>query len=316
MADFLVFFLCPAVKEAAVQRRHNLYRDSIILTNSDPNLHLLGETLPVDWATKFGVDEPEGAVDGLGVEAGGLGRRRRQVVSMIQLDGVHLPYESCLEVPGVELIPEEEAEESGGKAEDQGEDEEDRGLPEEPKSPDSVDAIRGLINPVVEMVLPPSEESQSDATNGTKQTTGTLTMEDGVQEDVTHVTTMVEDVPRKSPQDKSSPQTLLQQLIGNKKQEADKEHQEEAAINHAIQEIEIAVQEDDSERIAEVSAAGSDCESSPKSPPATDSSSHGDSGFQSPTSEGLDEGEPQPITNSLNGEDKIIDPIEVEVVLA
>ncbi|CAF90771.1 unnamed protein product, partial [Tetraodon nigroviridis] len=51
-----------AVKEAAVQRRHNLYRDSLVLTNSDPNLQLLGESN--------------------------------------SLDGVTLPYESCLEVPG------------------------------------------------------------------------------------------------------------------------------------------------------------------------------------------------------------------------
>uniref|UniRef100_A0A8C4F116 Niban apoptosis regulator 2a n=1 Tax=Dicentrarchus labrax TaxID=13489 RepID=A0A8C4F116_DICLA len=233
-----------AVKEAAVQRRHNLYRDSIILTNSDPNLHLLGENPSVDWATKFGGDELEGSVNVGGIEGGGSGKRRRQVVSMIQLDGVPLPYESCLEVPGVELIPEEDAEMSEGL-------EEDMGLPEDPKSPDSVNEIRDLINPVVEMVLPV----------------------------VTHVTTV-----------KSSPQTILQQLIGSKKQE-----------------------EDDSERIAEVSATNSDYESSPKPPLATDSSY---SGFQSPTNEGLDEGEPQPITNSLNGEDKIIDPVEVEVLLA
>lgn len=316
VSDFLVFCRHPAVKEAAVQRRHNLYRDSIILTNSDPNLHLLGETPPVDWATKFGGDEPEGSIDGGGVEGGGSGRRRRQVVSMIQLDGVPLPYESCLEVPGVELIP-EEAEMFEGKEEDQGEDEENLGQSEVPKSPDSVNEIRDLINPVVEMVVPVSEESQSDMTDGTDPTTGTITMEDGVQEDVTHVTTVVEDVGRKSLRDKSSPQAILQQLVGSKKQEAEKEHQEEAAIKNGIEKIETAVQEDDgSERIAEVSAPESDNESSPPPALATDSSSRGDSGFQSPTSEGLDGGEPQPITNSLKGGDKIIDPAEVEVVLA
>lgn len=302
------------MKEAAVQRRHNLYRDSIILTNSDPNLHLLGETTAVDWATKFGGDEPEGSVDGVGVEGRGSGRRRRQVVSMIQLDGLPLPYESCLEVPGVELIPEEEAEVSEGKQEDRWEDEEDPRPPEEPKSPDSVDAIRDLINPVVEVMLPASEESQSVMTNGTEQTTGTITYEDGLQENVTHVTTVVEDVPRKSLRDKSSPQTILQQLMGSKKQEADKGHQEDTAIKNVIQEIETAVQEDDSEQIAEVSAAETDYESSPKSPLAMNSSSCGDSGFQSPTNEELDEG--GPITDSLNGEDKMIDPVEVEVVLA
>lgn len=303
------------MKEAAVQRRHNLYRDSIILTNSDPNLHLLGETPPVDWATKFGGDEPEGSIDGGSIEGGGSGKRRKQVVSMIQLDGVPLPYESCLEVPGVELIPEEDGEMSEGTEEERGEDEEDPGLPEEPKSPDSVHEIRDLINPVVEMVLPESEENQSDRTKSTEPTAGTIIMEDGVEEDVTHVTTVVEGVPRKSLRDRSSPQTILQELIGSKTQEADKEHQEETAAKNAIEEMDITVQEEDCERIAEVSAAVSESESSPKPPTATDSSLGDDSGFQSPTNEGLDEGESQPITNGLNGEDKIIDPVNVEVVL-
>ncbi|XP_073334370.1 protein Niban 2a isoform X2 [Pagrus major] len=304
-----------AVKEAAVQRRHNLYRDSIILTNSDPNLHLLGDNPSVDWASKFGADEPESTVDGgLVGGGGGTGKRRKQVVSMIQLDGLPLSYESCLEVPGVELIPEEDVEMFEVKQEDQEEeDDEEEDLPELPKSPDSVNEIRDLINPVVEMVLPVSEENQSEVTNGTEPTTGTITMDDGVQEDVTHVTTMVEEVPRKSPRDKSSPQSLLQQLMGNRKQEADEAHQEETAIKDAIEEIEIAVQEDDSERIAEVSTAESDYESSPKLALATDTGSYGDSGFQSPTNEGPDEIEPQPMTNRLNGEDKIIDPVDVEV---
>ncbi|XP_030291659.1 protein Niban 2a [Sparus aurata] len=303
-----------AVKEAAVQRRHNLYRDSIILTNSDPNLHLLGENPSVDWASKFGADEPESTVDGGLIGGGGSGRRRKQVVSMIQLDGLPLPYESCLEVPGVELIPEEDVEMSEVRQVDQEEeDEEEEDLPEDPKSPDSVNEIRDLINPVVEMVVPVSEENQSEVTNGTEPATGTVTVEDGVQEDVTHVTTVMEEVPMKSPRDKSSPQSLLQHLMGSRKQEADKAHQEETAIKDAIGEIEIAVQEDDSERIAEVSAAESDCESSPKLPLAADTGSRGDSGFQSPTNEGLDDSEPQPMTNRLNGQDKIIDPVEVEV---
>uniref|UniRef100_A0A671YT80 Niban apoptosis regulator 2a n=1 Tax=Sparus aurata TaxID=8175 RepID=A0A671YT80_SPAAU len=262
-----------AVKEAAVQRRHNLYRDSIILTNSDPNLHLLGENPSVDWASKFGADEPESTVDGGLIGGGGSGRRRKQVVSMIQLDGLPLPYESCLEVPGVELIPEEDVEMSEVRQVDQEEeDEEEEDLPEDPKSPDSVNEIRDLINPVVEMVVPVSEENQSEVTNGTEP-----------------------------------------HLMGSRKQEADKAHQEETAIKDAIGEIEIAVQEDDSERIAEVSAAESDCESSPKLPLAADTGSRGDSGFQSPTNEGLDDSEPQPMTNRLNGQDKIIDPVEVEV---
>ncbi|XP_042365347.1 protein Niban 2a [Plectropomus leopardus] len=303
-----------AVKEAAVQRRHNLYRDSIILTNSDPNLHLLGDTPAVDWAAKFGGDEPEGSLSGRGIEGGGSGSRRKQVVSMIQLDGVPLPFESCLEVPGVELIPEEDAELSVGKEEDQGEDEEDVDPPRDPKSPDSVNEIRDLINPVLEVELPVTEESQSEETNRTEETKGTIIMEDGVQEDVTHVSTVV-NIPRKSVRDKTSTRAILQELVGNKKQEADKGHQEEAAIKNAIEEIETVVEEDDSERIAQVSVAESD-ESSQQPLLATDSSSQNDSGFQSATNEGLDEGEPKPITNGLNGEDKIIDPVEVEVSVA
>ncbi|XP_041825957.1 protein Niban 2a [Melanotaenia boesemani] len=301
-----------AVKEAAVQRRHNLYRDSIILTNSDPNLHLLGETPSVDWASKFGGDEPDCSVRGE-AEARGSGRRRKQVVSMIQLDGLPFPYESCLEVPGVELIPEEDSEDCECKKEDQVEEKEDFGPSEVPKSPDSVDEIRDLINPVLEMVLPVPEKELSEVTNGTQLATGTVTMEDGLEENVTHVTTVVEDVPRKSLQDKTSPESILHELLGNKNQEADKEHQEEAAIRKAIEEMEMAVQEEESERMAEALAAESDCELPPL---AADFGSHYDSGFQSPTNDGLIESEPQPITNGLNGEDKIVDPVEVEVVLA
>lgn len=306
------------MKEAAVQRRHNLYRDSIILTNSDPNLHLLEDKPTADWVAKFGGDEADNSVDGGAIEGGGSSKRRKQVVSMIQLDGLPLPYESCMEVPGVELIPEEDPEMLGNKEEDQGEDE-DQELPEDPKSPDSVNEIRDLINPVVEMMVPVSEEKQSDVTKShhSEETTGTIVMEDGVEEDVTHVTTVVDSVPRKSPRERSSPQTILQELKGNRRQETDKEQQEETAVKDAIEEIEIAVQEADGEQIAEVSTAESDSETSLKPPPATDSSIGGDSGFQSPTNEGLEEGEPQPeaVTKSGNGEDKIINPAEVEVVL-
>ncbi|KAM6902924.1 protein Niban 2a [Xenentodon cancila] len=296
-----------AVKEAALQRRHNLYRDSIVLTNSDPNLHLLGETSPVDWAAKFRADDPDGLFSSENQDRG-AGRRRKQVVSMIQLDGMPLPYESCLEVPGVELIPEEEGEVTECKDEER---EEDPGISEDSKSPDSVHEIRDLINPVLEWVLPVSEKKLSDATNGDEPTSDNITMEDVVQEEMAHVPTIVEDVPRKSPQEKTSPQSILEELIGSKKQEVE-EHEEEAAIQKAIEEMVIAVKEDDGEQIAEASAEELQCESPPL---ATDSGSQYDSGFQSPSSEALDEGEPQPITNGLSGEDKIINPAEVEVVL-
>ncbi|XP_059406795.1 protein Niban 2b [Carassius carassius] len=98
-----------AVKEAAVQRRHNLYRDSIVLTDSDPNLHLLGENPPIDWAEEYGGGPEE--VDGENTGDPEVQRRRRvkQVVSMIQIEGNAsvLPNESCLEVPAVDDIPEE-----------------------------------------------------------------------------------------------------------------------------------------------------------------------------------------------------------------
>ncbi|KAK3538846.1 hypothetical protein QTP86_015971 [Hemibagrus guttatus] len=100
-----------AVKEAAVQRKHNLYRDSIVLTNSDPNLHLLGENPSIDWAGEYGEKQE---VDGEheGDSAAQKRRRMKQVVSMIQVDGHNatLPNESCLEVPSVHDIPEEQGE--------------------------------------------------------------------------------------------------------------------------------------------------------------------------------------------------------------
>ncbi|XP_072288511.1 protein Niban 2b isoform X2 [Eucyclogobius newberryi] len=101
-----------AVKEAAVQRRHNLYRDSIVLSNSDPSLHLLGDNPSVDWAGEYGgepKDVEETNSDG-GEENADSQRKRRmkQVVSIIQVDGSPIIPESCLEVPGVEDIPEEE----------------------------------------------------------------------------------------------------------------------------------------------------------------------------------------------------------------
>uniref|UniRef100_A0A8C1FTM6 Niban apoptosis regulator 2b n=1 Tax=Cyprinus carpio carpio TaxID=630221 RepID=A0A8C1FTM6_CYPCA len=101
-----------AVKEAAVQRRHNLYRDSIVLTNSDPNLHLLGENPPIDWAEEYGGGQEEEDGENAGDPEAQKRRRMKQVVSMIQVeDNVFvLPNESCLEVPAVDNIPEEEAE--------------------------------------------------------------------------------------------------------------------------------------------------------------------------------------------------------------
>ncbi|NXV84741.1 NIBL1 protein, partial [Calonectris borealis] len=78
--------IMQAVKEAAVQRKHNLYRDSMVMHNSDPNLHLLGEGIPIDWGEEYsGQPEAEPAAD--------KRRRAKQVVSVIQDDEGVLPYE-------------------------------------------------------------------------------------------------------------------------------------------------------------------------------------------------------------------------------
>lgn len=90
--------IVQAVKDAATQRKHNLYRDSMVMHNSDPNLHLLGEGPPINWTDEYG-NSSENASDRHG--------RARQVVSIIQDDEVPEYVESCQEVPANEDIPEE-----------------------------------------------------------------------------------------------------------------------------------------------------------------------------------------------------------------
>lgn len=90
--------IVQAVKDAATQRKHNLYRDSIVMHNSDPNLHLLGEGPPINWTDEYG-NSPD--------HAGDRHARARQVVSIIQDDDVPEYVESCQEVPTNEDIPEE-----------------------------------------------------------------------------------------------------------------------------------------------------------------------------------------------------------------
>ncbi|XP_027543716.1 niban-like protein 1 isoform X3 [Neopelma chrysocephalum] len=126
--------IMQAVKEAAVQRKHNLYRDSMVLHNSDPNLHLLGEGIPIDWGEEYpGQPEPEPAGQG------DRRRRARQVVSVIQDDEGALPYEMGTEprelqdpgVPpgspdGVKEIREALAQESPGDGAREEEEEEEQ----------------------------------------------------------------------------------------------------------------------------------------------------------------------------------------------
>lgn len=74
-----------------MQRKHNLYRDSMVMHNSDPNLHLLGEGTPIDWGEEHGGQpEAEPAAD--------KRRRAKQVVSVIQDDEGALPYEMGAEM--------------------------------------------------------------------------------------------------------------------------------------------------------------------------------------------------------------------------
>uniref|UniRef100_A0A673I5V7 Niban-like protein 1 n=1 Tax=Sinocyclocheilus rhinocerous TaxID=307959 RepID=A0A673I5V7_9TELE len=274
-----------AVKEAAVQRRHNLYRDSMVLTNSDLNLHLLGED-SIDWAGQFGGVKGE--------KQGGemANRKRKQIVSMIHLDGMPLPYESCQEIPGVDCIPEEYE----GQAEQDLESKKPVNpvqhvpIEKEPGSPDAVNEIRDLINPVLEVV----EKDSSQLTNGM------LSLEEG--DEVKNITTVTDMVPRESPKkvDGELDATQIEQSL--------EEQQCVSAIESAIQQIEIAIQEDPGEHLSEcaIDSDGEFAETSTNSSPLH----HDDSGFQSPANENVEEVEPQPGTG-----DEVVDTEQVMLTL-
>ncbi|KAK1334116.1 hypothetical protein QTO34_005116 [Cnephaeus nilssonii] len=96
--------ILQAVKEAAVQRKHNLYRDSVVLHNSDPNLHLLAEGSPINWGEEYGGSDggSDGGSGGSGSpsprvqEAATISEKRRrakQVVSVVQDEEAGLPFE-------------------------------------------------------------------------------------------------------------------------------------------------------------------------------------------------------------------------------
>ncbi|XP_054997261.1 protein Niban 2 [Sorex araneus] len=112
--------ILQAVKEAAVQRKHNLYRDSMVMHNSDPNLHLLAEGAPIDWGGEYG-----GGGDGAGMpgspEAAALSEKRRRAKHVVSL--VQEEEEAALPL---EASPEPAS-------------------PASPASPDSVTEIRGLL---------------------------------------------------------------------------------------------------------------------------------------------------------------------------
>ncbi|XP_053863249.1 protein Niban 2 [Malaclemys terrapin pileata] len=144
--------IMQAVKEAAVQRKHNLYRDSMVMHNSDPNLHLLGEGVPIDWEEEFG-SQPDSD------PSAEKRRRARQVVSVIHDDEGALPYEA-----GAEVLMHQVSQEEPGS-------EEVEACPAlaSPGSPDSVQGIRGMLVKefCVETPVPAREEAKEPLTNGT-----------------------------------------------------------------------------------------------------------------------------------------------------
>lgn len=93
-----------------MQRKHNLYRDSVVLHNSDPNLHLLAEGSPISWGEEYGGSDggSDGGSGGSGSpgpggqEAASLSEKRRrakQVVSVVQDEEAGLPFEVGREPP-------------------------------------------------------------------------------------------------------------------------------------------------------------------------------------------------------------------------
>ncbi|XP_078082747.1 protein Niban 2-like [Mustelus asterias] len=117
-----------AVKEAAVQRKHNLFRDSIVLSNSDPNLLLL-EDQPINWNSEFGSQENSGPDN-----AAEKRKRMKQVVSMIQDDGICHPDEVEV-MDDLKEVSEEEQDGNNGSSESCS----------PVKSPDSVKEICNLL---------------------------------------------------------------------------------------------------------------------------------------------------------------------------
>ncbi|KAL6465298.1 hypothetical protein MHYP_G00254310 [Metynnis hypsauchen] len=311
-----------AVKEAAVQRRHNLYRDSIVLTNSDPNLHLLEENPPIDWAGEYGGGHTE--VDG---EQAGEGdaitqkrRRMKQVVSMIQEDGTATALsESCLEVPGVEDIPEEEGEvDSDTKSSSASEKE----VPNEESSKEGVSVATSTEMPPAipngttikeEKITNPSEQEAEPASpqdSESKIASAIQEIENAVQEEESEQNGETNEPESEQTSSPAEPAATLVTKEAEPAPESQREVQPEAAPNHEACKIApLSTEEHQSPAEAEESIAQPTQEEQsqqpvdvePTSEPAselqqkTDSSSlhHDDSGFQSPANEVAEEEEPQ-----------------------
>lgn len=115
--------ILQAVKEAAVQRKHNLYRDSMVMHNSDPNLHLLAEGAPIDWGEEYGGGGGGDETDSPGSPE--KRRRAKHVVSVVQEENAPLSLEASPE-PLSPASPDSVTEARAA-------------------SPDSVTEIRGLL---------------------------------------------------------------------------------------------------------------------------------------------------------------------------
>uniref|UniRef100_A0A8C4DNM5 Niban apoptosis regulator 2b n=1 Tax=Dicentrarchus labrax TaxID=13489 RepID=A0A8C4DNM5_DICLA len=263
--------------EAAVQRRHNLYRDSIVLSNSDPSLHLLGENPSIDWTGEYGGEQEE--VDGTGEDAEGDAegqgeeshkrRRMKQVVSMIQVEGSPvLPGESCIEVPGVNDIPEEEEEEQeeeeekDGDGDGDGDGEESSGCKASP--PDQ----NGSASPK-------SSENPPDLSNGSvlkeEEAKPEEQAEGGVPLRVETATESASALEEKGEGEDSQPMTVVEEQLPS---------------NQEVSEEELPPPPPSEE----VPSGATEVvpESTPEAPSDFPPPPQDDSGFQSPTSEGVE----------------------------
>uniref|UniRef100_A0AAR2KA64 PH domain-containing protein n=1 Tax=Pygocentrus nattereri TaxID=42514 RepID=A0AAR2KA64_PYGNA len=311
-----------AVKEAAVQRRHNLYRDSIVLTNSDPNLHLLEENPPIDWAGEYGGGQTE--VDGEQVGEGDAitqkRRRMKQVVSMIQEDGTAtaLP-ESCLEVPGVEDIPEEQGEvdsdtkSSSASVKEVPNEESSIGGVSVPTSTEMPPAIPNGTTIKEEKTTNPSEqeaEPVSPQDSESKIASAIQEIENAVQEEEREQNGETNEPDSEQTSIPAEPATTLVTKEVEPVSESQREVQPESAPNHeackidaplysrmqspseAEESITQPTQEEQSQQPVDMEPAS---EPTSELQQKTDSSSlhHDDSGFQSPANEVAEEEEPQ-----------------------
>lgn len=299
LSNFYYYF--PAVKEAAVQRRHNLYRDSIVLTNSDPNLHLLGENPSIDWVGEYGEkQEVDGELKGEGDTAAQKRRRMKQVVSMIQVDGTSttLPNESCLEVPSVHDIPEEQSE-GDSDAQPSSASEKAAPIKEEVSGPSSKETAPDLPNGTA-----PNLDKQEAASKSPQDSESKLTIESAIKQ--------IEDAVQ-GEDGEQSPDGIAPEKTEETKEETKVAPQKEDQLAPpANQEDKIAPSTEEPAKVKETitkpkqEGQMDDAENSSDS--RSEPQQHGtdtDSGFQSPANETAEEDELQADTETMEaGKDK------------